>query len=66
MSANGAKFNPAAAKAAFNYKWSQAEPGAYAHNYEYMVRGLIDSILDLNPAATLPVDAKTGATTVRP
>jgi hypothetical protein len=55
-----ATFNPAGLKAAFNYKWSQAEPGAYAHNYEYMVQILMDTILDLNPAATMPVDAKAG------
>ena len=66
VSANSAKLNTNAAEAAFNYKWSKAEPGAYAHNYEYMAQGLIDAILDLNPAATLPVDVKTGATIVRP
>jgi hypothetical protein len=52
-----AKFDFKAAKAAYNYKWSQAEPGAYAHNYEYMMQNLIDSIMDLDPTVTLPVDA---------
>jgi hypothetical protein len=56
-SANGAKFDDKLARAAFNYKWSVAEPGAYAHNYEYMVQAVVDSIQDLNPSATLPCDA---------
>lgn len=57
---NAAVFNPAALKAAYNYKWFKAEPGAYAHNTEYMEQVLIDSILDLNPAAVLPNDAFCG------
>jgi hypothetical protein len=65
-----ATFNGNALKAAFNYKWYQAEPGAYIHNYEYMAEGLIDSIMDLNPAAVLPVDANPnvapGTVLVRP
>jgi hypothetical protein len=66
VSANSAKLNAKAALAAYNYKWSQAEPGAYAHNYEYIVQILMDAIVDLNPTAAMPNDAKTGAPIVRP
>jgi hypothetical protein len=62
------KFNPALLRAAYNYQWFVKEPGAAEHNYEYVAQALIDSILDLNPAAVLPEDAfKTdGSLIVRP
>ena len=62
----GARFNAAGLRAAYNYKWSLADPGAYAHNYEYIAQVLIDGILELDPAAVLPIDAKTGVAIVRP
>jgi hypothetical protein len=34
-------------KAAFNYYLAHSEPGAWAHNFEYIVQLLIDSISDL-------------------
>ena len=34
-------------KAAFNYQFSQKEPGAFAHNFTYMDQLLYDSIADL-------------------
>jgi hypothetical protein len=47
-SANGFKaWTPALMKAAHNYQISQKEHGAWAHNFDYMVQLLIDSIEDL-------------------
>jgi hypothetical protein len=56
VSANGAKFNPTASKAAFNYKWTQAEPGAWAHNEVYVFQVIYDTISDLGatPSFTRP------------
>ena len=34
-------------KAARNYQISKKEPGAWAHNFDYVVQLLIDSIEDL-------------------
>lgn len=34
-------------KAAYNYQYSQKEPGAWAHNFNYMAQILIDTIEDL-------------------
>ena len=59
-------FNPKMLKAAFNFLWAKKSMGAGAHNYAYMAQGLIDAIQDLDPAATLPLNAKTGAPIVRP
>jgi hypothetical protein len=43
----GSTFDSRMLKAAYNYQWSQKEPGAWAHNYEYITEVLIDSIQDL-------------------
>jgi hypothetical protein len=40
-------WTPALAKAAFNYQLSQVEPGAWAHNFDYMAELLYDSVADL-------------------
>jgi predicted CXXCH cytochrome family protein len=46
--ANGfAAFTPALMKASFNYQLSRKEPGAWAHNFDYMAQLLYDSIADL-------------------
>ena len=42
------KFTPRLVRAAFNYKWEHAEPGAWAHNAQYAVEILFDAIADLN------------------
>jgi len=52
VSANGAKFNPKASAAAFNYKWTQAEPGAWAHNEVYVFQVIYDSLEDLGYTPT--------------
>ncbi len=57
----GSKWDAKTAKAIFNYQWSQKEPGAFAHNYDYIAQALIDSIMDLDPAAVLPCDAHDAA-----
>jgi hypothetical protein len=36
--------NPTLAKAAYNYQFYAKEPGAWAHNFDYMAELLIDSI----------------------
>jgi len=53
------KFDAHALEAAFNLQWSQKEPGAFAHNGDYVLQTLIDSIQDLAGVtpATLPCDA---------
>ena len=46
--ANGfVAFTPALMKASFNYQLSRKEPGAWAHNFDYMAQLLYDSIADL-------------------
>lgn len=47
-------WTPALVKASFNYQLSQTEPGAWAHNFDYMAELLYDSIADLGgPTAGL-------------
>jgi hypothetical protein len=46
--ANGySTFTPRLLKAAYNYQYSQKDPGIYAHNLEYAVQFLYDSLEDL-------------------
>jgi hypothetical protein len=40
-------WTPALSKAAFNYQLSRTEPGAWAHNFDYMGELLYDSAADL-------------------
>jgi hypothetical protein len=40
-------WTPRLLRAAFNYQYSQKDPGAYVHNPKYVVQFLIDSIDDL-------------------
>lgn len=40
-------WTPKLLKAAFNYQYSQKDPGAFVHNPKYVVQFLIDSIEDL-------------------
>jgi hypothetical protein len=40
-------WTPRLARAAFNYQYSQKDPGAYVHNPKYVIQFLIDSIEDL-------------------
>jgi hypothetical protein len=44
--------NPRVLRAAFNYQWYQKEPGAWAHNFDYMAQLLIDSIEHLGGTVT--------------
>ena len=41
------EWSPTLMKATFNYQLSQKDPGAWAHNFSYMLQLLIDSIDDL-------------------
>jgi len=53
VSTNGfAAFTPALMKASFNYQLSRKEPGAWAHNFDYMVQLLYDGIVDLGGSVT--------------
>jgi hypothetical protein len=45
--ATSMKFDSKGLRAAFNYQYSQKEPGAWAHNNKYIVQVLYDSIEDL-------------------
>lgn len=40
-------FTPRLLKAAFNYQYSVKDPGAFAHNGQYVIQALYDSINDL-------------------
>ncbi len=40
-------FTPRLLKAAYNYQYSQKDPGAFAHNAKYVMQALYDSIVDL-------------------
>ena len=40
-------WTPKLLKAAFNYQYSQKDPGAFVHNPKYVIQFLIDSIEDL-------------------
>ncbi len=40
-------FTPVLMRAAYNYQYSQKDPGAFVHNSKYVVQFLIDSIADL-------------------
>ncbi|MCQ3937654.1 MAG: hypothetical protein DPW18_11495 [Chloroflexi bacterium] len=42
-----AAWTPRLLRAAFNYQYSQKDPGAYVHNPKYIIQILIDSIEDL-------------------
>ena len=42
-----ATWTPRLLKAAYNYQYVQKDPGAFAHNGQYVVQFLIDSIADL-------------------
>jgi hypothetical protein len=52
-------------KAAHNYQHSQAEPGAWAHNFAYICQLVIDSIIDLSGNAA-PTNPDTGKPLIRP
>jgi predicted CXXCH cytochrome family protein len=45
-------FTPALMKASFNYQFSRKEPGAWAHNFDYMAQLLYDGIADLGGDVT--------------
>jgi hypothetical protein len=40
-------WTPRLMRAAFNYQYSQKDPGAFTHNPAYVIQFLIDSIADL-------------------
>jgi hypothetical protein len=42
-----ATWTPRLVRAAFNYQYSQKDPGVYVHNNQYIIQILIDSIQDL-------------------
>jgi hypothetical protein len=45
-------FTPRLLRAAYNYQYSQKDPGAFAHNPKYVIEFLIDSIADLGGDVT--------------
>lgn len=42
-----ASWTPRLVRTAFNYAWSQKDPGVYAHNADYILQLLYDSIVDI-------------------
>ncbi len=48
-------WNDAMLKAAFNYQYYQKEPGAWAHNFDYMGQLLFDSVSDMGGSTVLMV-----------
>ena len=49
-------WTPRLLKAAYNYQVSVKDPGAFAHNAQYIIQLLYDSIEDLNTVLAEPVD----------
>ncbi len=47
-----ATWTPRQLRAAFNYQYSQKDPGVYVHNPKYIIQILIDSIEDLGGTVT--------------
>jgi hypothetical protein len=47
-----ASWTPRLLKAAYNYQWVQKDPGAFAHNGQYIMQVLYDSIQDLGGDVT--------------
>jgi hypothetical protein len=45
-------WTPRLLKAAYNYQYSIKDPGAFAHNFKYVVQALYDSIQDLGGSTT--------------
>jgi hypothetical protein len=62
----GVKFDQRSVKAAFNYKWTQAGPGAWAHNEFYVFQAIYDSIVDLGYTPNAEVHAVTSYATGLP
>jgi hypothetical protein len=50
---NYSAWTPRLLKAAFNYQYSQKDPGVYIHNNQYIIQILIDSIEDLGGDVSL-------------
>jgi hypothetical protein len=50
-------FTPNLLRAAYNYQVTLKDPGGYAHNPQYMIHLLYDSIMALNQATPEPVEA---------
>ncbi len=48
-----ASWTPRLLQAAYNYQYSQKDPGAFAHNGKYMIQILNDSIADLGTKVTV-------------
>jgi hypothetical protein len=52
VSANAfAPFTPALVKATHNYQLSKKDPGAWAHNFNYIGQLLFDSVEDVSGSA---------------
>lgn len=51
-------FTPNLLRAAYNYQVTQKDPGGYAHNPQYMIHLLYDSIMALNQATPEPVEVE--------
>jgi hypothetical protein len=51
-------WTPRLLKAAFNYQYSQKDPGAFVHNPQYVIQFLIDSIGDLGGSSAATRDQK--------
>lgn len=46
------QFTPTSLKAAYNYQYSQKDPGAFAHNGRYVLQVLYDTLVDLGGNTT--------------
>jgi hypothetical protein len=46
------KWTPRLLKAAYNYQYSQKDPGAFAHNGKYVIQFLYDSLKDVGGDVT--------------
>jgi len=62
MGADGKAYTawtPRLLKAAYNYQYSQKDPGAFAHNARYVLQAMYDSLADLGTKVTVDMTAMT-------
>jgi hypothetical protein len=61
-----ASWTPRLLTAAFNYQYSIKDPGAFAHNGQYVIQVMYDSIASLNEKVSAPIDMTTMVRPVTP
>jgi hypothetical protein len=52
-------WTPRLLEAAYNYQYSQKDPGAFAHNAKYLIQAMYDSLTDLGTKVTVDMTGMT-------